>query len=68
MHPDEAAQLADMNLRRQHKFRDRWNRYDQADENMWRLHDSELGLNGQRLVHGMPYGICTVCEHLRSWL
>lgn len=66
MEPEVAAVIADRNLRRQHKFRAGWNKADQADENMWTLHDNDMGINGQRLIHQMPYGICTVCEFLRK--
>jgi hypothetical protein len=61
-----AALVAEKNLRRQHKYRLGWNRADQLDENMWTRHDNNQGLGGEHLVHGMPYGICTVCEYLRK--
>lgn len=61
-----AAVVAERNLRRQHKYRLGWNKADQADENMWTMHDSNKGLWGEHLVHGMPYAICTVCEYLRK--
>ena len=66
MDPELAAVVAEINLRKQHKYRMGWNREDQADENMWNLHDNNQGINGQTLIHGMPYGICTVCEFLRK--
>ena len=63
--PLEVAQvIAERNLRQQHKPRT-WSKKDQLDEDLWTLHDNNKGLNGQELIHGMPYGICTVCEFLR---
>lgn len=55
--PPEVAQLAaERALRSQRKYSLRWNKADQADENRWTRHDEQR--------HGMPYGICTVCEYL----
>lgn len=58
MHPEVAQVVAEMQLRRQHRFLQNWCRADQRDENMWTRHDDE--------GHAMPYGICTVCEYLRN--
>jgi hypothetical protein len=64
--PEVAQVVAEINLRKQHKYRMGWSKADQADENMWTMHDNDEGLNGQPLTHGMPYAICTVCEFLRK--
>lgn len=64
--PEVAAAMADVNLRRQHKYRNGWSRADQRDQNAWERHDSNEDLWGNPLVHGMPYGICTICEYLRK--
>jgi hypothetical protein len=63
----EVAQIiAERNLRQQHKFRMNWGKSDQRDENAWTKHDSNIGPRGEHLVHGMPYGICTVCEYMKG--
>ena len=56
MNPEVAQVVAEVNLRKQHKYRMGWDKADQRDENRWTRHDSQR--------HGMPYGICTVCEYL----
>lgn len=64
--PEVAEVIAERQLRSQHKYRMNWSKADQRDEDMWTLHDNNQGVNGQILIHGMPYGICTVCEFLRK--
>ena len=66
MEPEVEAVIAENNLRRQHKYRNGWNRADQRDENLWTMHDNMVGLSGQYLNHNMPYALCTVCEFLRK--
>jgi hypothetical protein len=56
MDPEVAAVVAEINLRRQHKYRNNWNKEDQRDENRWTRHDNDK--------HGMPYAICNMCEYL----
>lgn len=58
MHSEVAKVVAEVNLRRQHKFRDGWNLADQTDQDWWEWHD--------HMSHDMPYGICTVCEYWRK--
>jgi hypothetical protein len=66
MHIEVAQVLAERELRSQHKYTMAWSKSDQADENMWTLHDNNKGLHGEPLIHGMPYGVCTVCEYMRT--
>jgi hypothetical protein len=56
MDSEVAAVIAEVNLRKQHKYRMGWDKADQRDENRWTRHDLQ--------DHGMPYAICTVCEYL----
>lgn len=65
--PPEVAQVvAERSLRSQHKYISGWSKADQRDENAWTRHDNNENLEGEYLFHGMPYGICTVCEFMRK--
>ena len=41
MEPEVAQVVAEVNLRRQHKYRMGWSKADQADENRWTRHDEQ---------------------------
>lgn len=56
MEPEMSAVIAEVNLSRQHKYRNGWNRADQADENRWTIHDNEHARQ-----YGYRYATCPIC-------
>lgn len=56
MEPEVAKVVAEVNLSRQHKYRNGWNKADQRDENQWTIHDNEHARQ-----YGFRYATCPLC-------
>lgn len=56
MEPEVSKVIAEVNLSRQHKYRNGWNKADQRDENRWTIHDNEHAKQ-----YGYRYATCPLC-------
>jgi hypothetical protein len=56
--PEVAQVVAEINLRKQHKYRMGWSKADQRDENQWTIHDDQLH---EKLI-GLRYAECWICH------